>query len=153
MDAKSDEINAEGGGIMKLSTKLRTISLIMLCVANIFIACALANPALGRTFHIGSIEIGVEVWRAFYAIYAIIMCLLFVASFFVGKPIGGVKIAIVKLLIFTPVALLAFFLGAISVLSFAWWKLFTFMAVCVGFGYGVHYLFRWIDKKCGGKTE
>ena len=111
---------------------------------------ALANPALGRTFYIGDIAIGAEVWRVFYTIYAIVMAILFVLSFFVGKPTGGMKAGILKLLIFVPVLVLAFIMGAVLILEFAWWKLIAFMVVSVGIGYGVYYMFRLIDKKCGG---
>ena len=137
---------------MKKGMVLRVISLIMFVVAIIFIACALANPALGRTFYIGNIAIGAEVWRVFYAIYAIIMAILFVLSFFVGKPVGGIKAGILKLLIFIPVLAFAFIMGAVLILEFAWWKLLTFMIISVGFGYGVYYLFRLIDRKCGGNV-
>ena len=135
---------------MKKGMVLRIISLIMFVVAIIFIACALANPALGRTFYIGNIAIGVEVWRVFYAIYAIIMAFLFVLSFFVGKPTGGIKAGILKLLIFIPVLAFAFILGTVLILEFTWWKLLAFMIISVGIGYGVYYLFRLIDRKCGG---
>ena len=135
---------------MKKGMILRIISLIMFVVAIIFIACALANPALGRAFYIGNIAIGAEVWRVFYAIYAIVMVILFVLSFFVGKPTGGIKAGILKLLIFIPVLVFAFIMGAVIILEFAWWKLLTFMIIGVGLGYGVYYLFRLIDKKCGG---
>ncbi len=63
--------------------KLRTTSLIMLIIAVIFVFCALSNPGLGRVFYIFGIPIGVEVWRAFYKLYAIVMILLFASSFFV----------------------------------------------------------------------
>ena len=135
---------------MKKGMVLRIISLVMFVVAIIFIACALANPALGRTFYIGDIAIGAEVWRVFYAIYAIVMAILFVMSFFVGKPVGGIKVGILKLLIFIPVLALAFIMGAVIILEFAWWKLLAFMIISVGIGYGVFYLFRLIDRKCGG---
>ena len=135
---------------MKKGMVLRIISLVMFVVAIIFIACALANPALGRTFYIGDIAIGAEVWRVFYAIYAIVMAILFVLSFFVGKPTGGMKAGILKLLIFVPVLVFAFIMGAVLILEFAWWKLIGFMVVSVGLGHGVYYLFRLIDKKCGG---
>ena len=135
---------------MKKGMILRIISLVMFVVAIIFIACALANPALGRTFYIGDIAIGAEVWRVFYAIYAIVMAILFVMSFFVGKPVGGIKVGILKLLIFIPVLALAFIMGAVIILEFAWWKLLAFMIISVGIGYGVFYLFRLIDRKCGG---
>ena len=135
---------------MKKPMVLRIISLGMFVVAIIFIACALANPALGRTFYIGDIAIGAEVWRVFYAIYAIIMGILFVTSFFVGKPAGGVKAGIIKLLIFVPVLVVAFIMGAVLILEFAWWKVFLFLLVSSGLGHGVYYLFRLIDKKFGG---
>lgn len=129
---------------------LRVISLIMFFVAIIFIACALANPALGRTFYIGDLVIGAEVWRVFYAIYAIVMAILFVLSFFVGKPSGGIKAGILKLLIFIPILAVAFIMGAVIILEFAWWKLLAFMIIGVGLGNCVYYLFRLIDRKCGG---
>ncbi len=135
---------------MKKGMVLRMISLVMFVVAIIFIACALANPALGRTFYIGSLEIGAEVWRVFYAIYAIVMGVLFVLSFFVGKPAGGVKAGMLKLLIFVPVLVFAFIMGVVLILEFAWWKLIAFMLLSVGLGHGVYYVFRLIDKKCGG---
>ena len=135
---------------MKKGMVLRIISLLMFVVAIIFIACALANPALGRTFYIGNIAIGAEIWRVFYAIYAIVMAILFILSFFVGKPVGGIKAGILKLLIFVPVLVFAFILGAVLILEFAWWKLLASMIISVGIGYGVYYLFRLIDRKCGG---
>ena len=84
------------------------------------------------------------------ALYAIVMAILFVLSFFVGKPTGGVKAGILKLLIFVPILVFAFIMGAVLILEFAWWKLIAFMVVSVGIGYGVYYMFRLIDKKCGG---
>ena len=135
---------------MKKGMVLRIISLIMFVVAIIFVACALANPALGRTFYIRNIAIGAEIWRVFYAIYAIVMAILFILSFFVGKPVGGIKAGILKLLIFVPVLVFAFILGAVLILEFEWWKLLAFMIISVGIGYGVYYLFRLIDRKCGG---
>ena len=135
---------------MKKGMVLRITSLVMFVVAIIFIACALANPALGRTFYIGNIAIGAEVWRVFYTIYAVVMAILFILSFFVGKPVGGIKAGILKLLIFVPVLVLAFLMGAVLILEFTWWKLLAFMIISVGIGYGVYYLFRLIDRKCGG---
>ena len=135
---------------MKKSMVLRIISLVMFVVAIVFIACALANPALGRTFYIGNIAIGAEVWRVCYAIYAIVMAILFVLSFFVDKTAGGMPVGILKLLIFVPILVFAFIMGAVLILEFAWWKLIAFMVVSVGIGYGVYYMFRLIDKKCGG---
>lgn len=135
---------------MKKPMVLRIISLGMFAVAIIFIACALANPALGRTFYIGEIAIGAEVWRVFYAIYAVMMAILFVLSFFVGKPTGGIKAGILKLLIFVPVLVFAFIIGAVLILEFAWWKVFLFLLVSSGLGRGVYCVFRLIDKKFGG---
>ena len=138
---------------MKNAMKLRIISLVMFALAIVFIACALANPALGRTFYIGDIAIGADVWRVFYAIYAIVMAILFVLSFFVGESTGGIKAGILKLLIFVPVLVFAFIMGAVLILEFAWWKILAFIVLSYGIGYGVYYLFRLIDKKCGGITR
>lgn len=68
---------------MKTKRILRYISLAMLCVAVIFVYCALAAPTLGRTIYIGSYKFGAEQWRICYAVYAAVMLLLFVASFLV----------------------------------------------------------------------
>lgn len=68
---------------MKARRTLRLISLVMLIVAVVFVFCALSNPALGKVFYIGSIKIGADIKRAFYAVYAIVMVALFGASFFV----------------------------------------------------------------------
>ena len=68
---------------MKTRRTLRLISLIMLIVAVVFVFCALSNPALGKVFYIGSIKIGADIKRAFYAVYAIVMVALFGISFFV----------------------------------------------------------------------
>ena len=68
---------------MKVRRTLRLISLIMLIVAVVFVFCALSNPALGKVFYIGSIKIGADIKRAFYAVYAIVMVALFGISFFV----------------------------------------------------------------------
>ena len=67
---------------MKARRTLRLISLVMLIVAVVFVFCALSNPALGKVFYIGSIKIGADIKRAFYAIYAIVMVALFGISFF-----------------------------------------------------------------------
>ncbi len=134
---------------MKKGMVLRMISSAMFVVAIIFIACALANPALGRTFYICGYYIGVDVWKAFYAVYAIVMGILFVLSFFAGKPTGGVKAGILKLLIFIPVLIFSFIMGAMLILAFAWWKLLAFMIISIGIGHGIYYLFRIVDKKCG----
>ena len=68
---------------MKARRTLRLISLVMLIVAVVFVFCALSNPALGKVLYIGSIKIGADIKRAFYAIYAIVMVALFGISFFV----------------------------------------------------------------------
>ena len=68
---------------MKARKTLRLISLVMLIVAVVFVVCALSNPALGKVFYIGSIKIGADIKRAFYAVYAIVMVALFGISFFV----------------------------------------------------------------------
>ena len=70
---------------MQTKTILRLISLVMFVVAVIFVVCALSCPTCGSVFYIGSIRIGADVWRAFYAVYALVMVLLFVLSFFVRK--------------------------------------------------------------------
>ena len=68
---------------MKLKTILRLISLAMLISAAVFVLCALSNPGLGRVFHIGSIRIGADVKRTFYAVYVVVMAALFGISFLV----------------------------------------------------------------------
>ena len=70
---------------MKAKRTLRLISLVMLIVAVIFVFCALSAPNLGQTIYIGSFEFGAEQWRVCYAIYAVVMVALFVASFFAKK--------------------------------------------------------------------
>lgn len=70
---------------MKAKTILRIISLLMFIVAVVFVFIAISCPTCGSVFYIGSIRIGADVWRVFYAIYAIVMVLLFLASFFVRK--------------------------------------------------------------------
>lgn len=66
-------------------TLLRLISLIMLAAAVIFVFCALSNPGLGQTIYIGSFEFGAEQWRVCYTVYAVVMVILFAASFFVRE--------------------------------------------------------------------
>ncbi len=138
---------------MKKGMVLRIISLSMFIIAVIFIACALANPALGKTIYIGELEIGAEVWRVFYAVYAIITLVLFVASFFVGKQVGGIKAGIIKLLTFIPLLIAAFIMGAVLILDFAWWKVLLFLAISYGLGHGVYKLFRFIDRKFEKQQE
>ena len=70
---------------MKLKSVLRLISFAMLIVAIIFLAVALTHPELGTVFYIGNLKIGSEIWRAFYAVYAIVMITLFGVSCCVKK--------------------------------------------------------------------
>ena len=64
---------------------LRLISLVMFVVAVIFVICAMSCPTCGSVFYIGPFRIGASVWRKFYAAYVIVMCGLFIGSFFVPK--------------------------------------------------------------------
>nr|WP_325286860.1 hypothetical protein [Dysosmobacter sp.]MDY3282248.1 hypothetical protein [Dysosmobacter sp.] len=64
---------------------LRLIGLVMLVIAVIFVACALQNPQLGRTFHVFGIPIGVEIWRVFYGLYAAVTAGLLAASFLIRR--------------------------------------------------------------------
>lgn len=68
---------------MTKKTRLRLISCMMFLIAVVFVLCALSAPNLGRGFYIGPLYIGAAVWRMCYAIYALIMIVLLVASFFV----------------------------------------------------------------------
>lgn len=68
---------------------LRLIALAMLAIAVAFIACALANPALGSTIYIGPLEFGAEYWRICYAAYVVVMIGLFAASFFVKEKVDS----------------------------------------------------------------
>ena len=70
---------------MKLKSVLRLISFAMLIVAIIFLAVALTHPELGTVFYIGNLKVGSEIWRAFYAVYAIVMIALFGVSCCVKK--------------------------------------------------------------------
>ena len=70
---------------MSKRRKLRLISLLMFLVAVVFVICALSCPTCGSVFYIGPFRIGVDIWRKFYAAYVIVMCGLFIASFFVSK--------------------------------------------------------------------
>lgn len=62
---------------------LRWISGIMFATAVVFVLIAVSNPTLGRAIYIGEYRFGAEQWRVCYAIYAIVMVVLFTASFFV----------------------------------------------------------------------
>lgn len=64
---------------------LRLISLVMFIIAVVFVFIALSCPTCGRTIYIGSFRFGAEQWRICYAIYAIVMVLLFIISFFCKK--------------------------------------------------------------------
>lgn len=64
---------------------LRLISLVMFIIAVIFVFVALSCPTCGKTIYIGSFRFGAEQWRFCYAIYAIVMVLLFIISFFCKK--------------------------------------------------------------------
>ncbi len=68
-----------------MKATFRIISLIMLIIAVIFVACALSAPNLGQAIQIGSFRFGAQQWRICYAVYAILMAAFFVASFFVKK--------------------------------------------------------------------
>lgn len=70
---------------MSARTKLRLISLAMFVIAVVFVICAMSCPTCGRVITIGSLRIGGDVWRVCYAIYAIVMVLLFLVSFFIPK--------------------------------------------------------------------
>lgn len=64
---------------------LRLISLLMLIIAVIFVGIAMSCPTCGSVIYIGSFRFGAEQWRICYAIYAIVMVLLFILSFFCKK--------------------------------------------------------------------
>ena len=70
---------------MSKRRKLRLISLLMFLVAVVFVICALSCPTCGSVFYIGPFRIGADIWRKFYAAYVIVMCGLFIASFFIPK--------------------------------------------------------------------
>ena len=70
---------------MKAKTVLRLISLVMFLAAVVFVFIALNCPTCGSVFYIGNLRIGVDVWRAFYVFYVIVMVLLFLISFFLPK--------------------------------------------------------------------
>ena len=69
---------------MSKKALLRIISLLMFAAAVIFVLCALSSPTLGRAIYIGSFRFGAEQWRICYALYAVVMAGLFIASFFAG---------------------------------------------------------------------
>ena len=70
---------------MKLKSVLRLIGFAMLIVAIVFLAVALTHPELGTVFYIGNIKIGSEIWRIFYAVYAVVMVALFGVSWCIKK--------------------------------------------------------------------
>ena len=51
-----------------MKSTFRIISLIMLVIAVIFVACALAAPNLGQVIQIGSFRFGAQQWRICYAV-------------------------------------------------------------------------------------
>ncbi len=65
---------------MKTKTVLKTISIIMLIAAVIYLSYALTHPEFGQVFYIGNFAVGPELWRLFYLIYAVIMAGLFAIS-------------------------------------------------------------------------
>ena len=67
----------------KKKQRLRIISFLMLAAAVIFVLCALSAPNLGTAFYLGSFRMGAEVWRVCYAVYALVMVSLLIASFLV----------------------------------------------------------------------
>lgn len=68
---------------MKTKSKLRIISLVMFFVALVFVFCALSAPTLGKTIYIGNYRFGAEQWIFCYKVYAAVMIVLFLVSFFV----------------------------------------------------------------------
>lgn len=70
---------------MSKRNMLRLVSLAMLVIAVIFVACALQNPQLGRTFYLFGIPIGAEIWRVFYGLYAAVTAGLLAASFLIKR--------------------------------------------------------------------
>ena len=65
---------------------LRIISIIMLIGAIVFLWYAFTHPVDASVFYIGNLAIGSDIWRVFYAFYAVVMVALFGVSFFVkGK--------------------------------------------------------------------
>lgn len=70
---------------MKTGKRLRFISFAMLAAAAVFVFCALSAPNLGQTVYIGSFAFGAEQWRICYAVYAVVMVVLFIVSFFAKK--------------------------------------------------------------------
>lgn len=68
---------------MKARKIMRTISIAMLAVAVVFVACALCSPTWGMVIRIGAFSFGPDQWRVCYAAYVLAMAGLFGASFFV----------------------------------------------------------------------
>ncbi len=65
---------------------LRTMSILMFATAIAFLVYVLTHPEFGSVFYIGNFEIGPEIWKIFYCLYAFIMICLFAGSFFIkGK--------------------------------------------------------------------
>lgn len=57
----------------------------MFTVAVAFVAIALSNPQLGCVIYVGNYKFGAEAWHICYAIYALVMIGLFIASFTAKK--------------------------------------------------------------------
>ena len=70
---------------MKKKRIMRSISLVMLAAAAVFVVCALSNPTLGSTVYIGSLALGAEQWRIGYMAYILVMVSLFAGSFLVKE--------------------------------------------------------------------
>ena len=70
---------------MKTRKTLRRISLGMLVIAVIFVACALSCPQCGRTVYIGNFRFGGEQWIVCYKLYVLVMVSLLAGSFLVKK--------------------------------------------------------------------
>lgn len=70
---------------MSKSGVLRLISLIMFIVAAAFVFVAISVPTLGKTIYIGDFAFDAHCWRICYGIYAAVMVIIFIASFFIKK--------------------------------------------------------------------
>ena len=64
---------------------LRVVSLIMLAAAVVYIWVCLHAPTMGHTMYICGHKFDAEQWKICYAIYLIIMLMLFVSSFLIRK--------------------------------------------------------------------
>ena len=73
----------QGDDIMNKRILLRLISLFMFIVAAVFVFIAVSVPTLGKTIYIGDFAFDAHCWRICYGIYAAVMVIIFIASFFV----------------------------------------------------------------------